>query len=90
MMLSLDVSPSTVCFAILVAAVALFMWNRLPVGLVAHGVTLSLWATGLVDQNQAFAGFGDPVIIFIASLFVVREALDATGVTTWVGQQLVT
>src|SRR5215831_21091934 len=85
----LTLSPSTICFIILAAAVALFVWNRLPVGIVAFAVTLSLWATGLVDVNQAFAGFGDPVIIFIASLFVVSEALDATGVTTWVGQQLV-
>jgi Na+/H+ antiporter NhaD/arsenite permease-like protein len=28
-------------------------------------------------------------VIFIASLFVVSEALDATGVTTWVGQRLI-
>src|SRR5215510_5165832 len=88
--LSVGVSPSTVCFLILGAAVVLFVWNRLPVGVVAFGVTFALWATGLVDVNEAFAGFGDPVIIFIASLFVVSEALDATGVTTWVGQQLMT
>src|SRR5215472_2537273 len=90
MLLSLGLSPSTTCFIILACAVALFVWNRLPVGIVALAVTVSLWATGLVDLNQAFAGFGDPVIIFIASLFVVSEALDATGVTTWVGQQLIT
>ena len=40
-------------------------------------------------SNQALAGFGDPVVIFIATLFVVSEALDATGVTTWAGQQLI-
>ena len=28
-------------------------------------------------------------MIFIASLFVVSEGLDAAGVTTWVGQELV-
>jgi di/tricarboxylate transporter len=28
-------------------------------------------------------------VIFIASLFVVSEALDATGVTAWAGQQLI-
>ncbi len=90
MLPSLGLSPSTTCFIILGAAVALFVWNRLPIGLVAIAVTLSLWATGILNLNQAFAGFGDPVVIFIASLFVVSEALDATGVTTWVGQQLIT
>ena len=83
-------SPSTICFIILGAVVALFVWNRLPIGLVAIAAMLSLYFTGVLTLNQALAGFGDPVVIFIASLFVVSEALDATGVTTWAGQQLIT
>src|SRR5215831_14735389 len=82
-------AQSTICFLILGAVVALFIWNRLPIGIVAIAASLALYATGVLDLNQALAGFGDPVVIFIASLFVVSEALDATGVTTWVGQQLV-
>ena len=82
-------AQSTICFLILGAVVALFIWNRLPIGIVAIAAALSLYATGILDINQALAGFGDPVVIFIASLFVVSEALDATGVTTWVGQQLI-
>ncbi len=39
-------------------------------------------------MEQALAGFGDPVVIFVASLFVVSEGLDATGVTTWAGQAI--
>ena len=39
--------------------------------------------------TQALAGFGDPAVIFIATLFVVSEGLDATGVTTWAGQALI-
>ena len=66
-----------------------FVWDRLPVAVVAIGVALSLWATGVLDLDQALAGFGDPTVIFIASLFVVSEALDATGVTAWAGQQLI-
>ena len=67
----------------------LFIWNRLPIGIVAIAVALALWATGLLTLNQSLAGFGDPVVIFIATLFIVSEALDATGVTTWAGQQLI-
>jgi di/tricarboxylate transporter len=83
------VSQSTICFIILAAVVALFVWNRIPIGIVAIGAALALWATGILTLNQALAGFGDPVVLFIASLFVVSEALDATGVTTWAGQQLI-
>jgi di/tricarboxylate transporter len=83
------VSQSTICFIILAAVVALFIWNRIPIGIVAIGAALALFATGILTLNQALAGFGDPVVLFIASLFVVSEALDATGVTTWAGQQLI-
>lgn len=74
---------------IIVAAMGLFVWNRLPVVVVAFGTALALWAAGLVTVSQALAGFGDPAVIFIASLFIVSAALESTGVTAWVGQRLV-
>jgi di/tricarboxylate transporter len=43
----------------------------------------------VLTLDQALAGFGDPTVIFIASLFVVSEALDATGITAWLGQALI-
>ena len=55
----------------------------------AIGVALSLYGTGVISLEQAFGGFGDPVIIFIAALFVVSDGLEASGVTAWAGQQLV-
>jgi len=82
------VSDSTITFLILAAAVVVFVWDYLPVAIVAVGVALSLWATGVLSLDQALSGFGDPTVIFIASLFVVSEGLDASGVTAWLGQQL--
>src|SRR5262245_61626432 len=79
-----------ITFAVVAGIVALFIWNRLPVELVALGAALVLWATGVISLDQAIAGFGDPTVLFIASLFVVSEGLDATGVTSWVGQRLIT
>ena len=78
----------TITFAIVAAVVVLFVWGRIPVEVVAVGAAVALWATGVLSLEQALAGFGDPTVLFIASLFVVSEALDATGVTTWVGQRL--
>ena len=81
-------SDETITFLVLGVVVAVFIWDHLPVAAVALGTALSLWATGVLDLEQALAGFGDPTVIFIASLFVVSEALDAAGVTSWAGQQL--
>jgi di/tricarboxylate transporter len=83
------VADSTVTFLILGAVVVLFVSNAVPVAVVALAVPLALWATGILELDAALAGFGDPAVIFIASLFVVSEALDATGVTAWAGQQLI-
>lgn len=78
-------SSALITLIVLGVTVALFVWDRLPVMAVALGVPVALWATGVLDIGESFGGFGDPTIIFIASLFVVSEALDAAGVTTWVG-----
>jgi di/tricarboxylate transporter len=83
------VSDATISFVVLAAVVVVFVWDRLPVAIVAIGVALSLWATGVLDLGQALDGFGDPAVLFIAALFVVSEALDATGVTAWAGQELI-
>jgi di/tricarboxylate transporter len=82
------VSDSTITFVVLGVVVAVFVLDRFPVAIVAVGVALSLWATGVLELGQALAGFGDPTVVFIASLFVVSEGLDAAGVTSWAGQQL--
>jgi hypothetical protein len=82
-------SQSTITFLILAATIAVFVWDRLPVAVVALGVALSLWASGVLELEQSLGGFGDPTVIFIASLFVVSEGLDSSGVTAWIGQGLI-
>ncbi|GIG22826.1 SLC13 family permease [Cellulomonas chitinilytica] len=82
-------SDATLSLVVLAVVVALFVWNRLPVSLVAILTALALYATGLVDATTAVSGFGDPVVVFIATLFVLSEGLEASGVTAWVGQLLV-
>ncbi len=74
--------------AIVAGVVGLFTWGRLPVMLVALMVPLALFFSGILPLDQVFLGFGDTVIIFIASLFVVAAGLEASGVTAWVGQWL--
>lgn len=71
---------------ILLVAVVSFVWNAVPAAITALGVALALFLTGTVTFAQAIAGFGDPIVIYLAGLFVVSEALDATGLTAWIGQ----
>lgn len=81
--------PVLATLLVLVVAIAAFVSNRLPLGVVAVLVALSLFLTGVLTLPEALAGFGDPTVLFIAALFVVSESLDATGITAWAGQVLI-
>jgi len=83
------VSSITVTFLIIAAIVLMFIWDRVPVVIVAIGTSLALYATSVLSMQQALAGFGDPTVLFIAALFVVSAGLEATGVTAWAGQLLI-
>jgi di/tricarboxylate transporter len=82
-------TDATIVYLVLAGVVALFIWNRLPVEIVAVGASLTLVATGVISVEQSFAGFGDATVVFIAALFVVSEGIDATGVTSAAGQWMV-
>ncbi len=82
-------TDSTLTLLILAGVVVLFVSNRFPVEIVAVGAALVLYGTGILTLPQALAGFADPAVLLIASLFIVSEGLDASGVTTWVGRSLV-
>jgi len=84
-----SVTPVTYTAAIVAIVVVLFIWNKFPVVFVAIFTALALWATGVLTLGQSLAGFGDPAVIFIASLFVVSAGLEMTGVTAWAGQLLI-
>lgn len=83
-------SEATLTLLVLAVCVALFISNRVPVGVVAILTSLSLLALGVIDLPTALGGFGDPVVVFIASLFVVAEGLDASGLTAWMGRRITT
>jgi di/tricarboxylate transporter len=65
---------------ILVGMVALFVWNRLRYDLTALSGLLVATACGLVPPDRAFVGFGDPVVIIIASALVISAGVGKSGV----------
>ncbi|GAB2639623.1 SLC13 family permease [Gordonia jinhuaensis] len=76
-------SDADITLIVLGVAIVAFISNRFPVEIVAIAVSVALYATGVVTARDVFAGFGDPVIAFIAALFVVSASLEASGVTAW-------
>ena len=75
-------------FGLLAVTVVLFASDRLRPDVVALLVIVALILGGILPVSVAVAGFGDPLIILIAGLFVVGEGLVRTGVAFQVGQGL--
>lgn len=75
-------------FLILGVTIALFVSDRIRLDLVAVMSAAALVLTGILTPSQAVAGFGDPIVIMIASLFVVSAGMFRTGVAQRLGLAL--
>jgi len=73
---------------ILVVAMALFSFERIPADAVGLGVLLSLILTGLLPSDLAFAGFGSSTVMMILGLLILTAALVRTGVVDIGGRAL--
>jgi di/tricarboxylate transporter len=74
--------------AILAATLLVLASQRLRPDLTALLVMLSLILTGVLTPGEAFSAFGQPVIVVIASIYVLGAALYDTGVATLIANRL--
>ncbi len=77
-----------IVIALLVVAVIAFATEKISVDLVTLGLLCALVLLGILKADQAFAGFGDRVIILLAAIFVIGGALRETGVLDMMGSVL--
>lgn len=75
-------------YGLVLLAIVLFFSNRVRLDLVAALVIIALALPGILTPAQAVAGFGNPLVMLIAGLFVVSEGLSRTGVAPWIGMQI--
>lgn len=81
-------TDQTTVFAILAGALVMFAvgWPRYD--LVALISLVAVVATGIVDANDAFAGFGHPAVITVASVLIISQALKTSGVVDVIAEKL--
>ncbi|MFC3852489.1 SLC13 family permease [Salinispirillum marinum] len=72
--------------ALLAITIVVFITDLVRMDLVAIGVMIVLALSGVITPAQAVAGFGEPVVVMIAGLFIVGEGLASTGVAASVGR----
>ncbi len=73
---------------ILVISLILFISEVIRMDLVALLVLGALAITGLVDSNQAFAGFSNSAVITVWAMFILSEGLTRTGIADIIGRQV--
>jgi di/tricarboxylate transporter len=67
-------------FAILIGLMVAFIWGRFRYDLIAALALLAAVFTGIVPHKAAFSGFGDDIVIIVASALVVSAAIERSGV----------
>ncbi|MDD2469210.1 MAG: SLC13 family permease, partial [Desulfobulbus sp.] len=78
-------SDMFITLATLACAATLMITNRIRADLVAMLVVLTLLLSGVLSATEALAGFSNPVVIIIACMFVVSEAIIHTGIAQRMG-----
>jgi len=77
-----------IVLALLLVALVLFSTERIPIEVVSLLLVMALVLTNTLTASEAFAGFGNDIVITIAGLFILTGGLVKTGVIDLVGRRL--
>jgi di/tricarboxylate transporter len=78
-----------ITLALLGVAILFFVTEWLSVDLVALGLVISLMVTGILSPEEALAGFSSPIVITVATLFIVGGAVMETGLADSVSGKII-
>ncbi len=84
-LMTLDIA---IVLIILGVSLVLFISEVIRMDLVALLVLGALALTGLVDADQAFAGFSNGAVITVWAMFILSEGLTRTGIADIIGRQV--
>src|SRR5918993_3386238 len=77
-----------IILCLLLVALVLFAIERIPIEIVSIVLVMALIITRSLTVTEAFAGFGNDIVITIAGLFILTGGLARTGVVDIVGRRL--
>ncbi len=81
-------SQIAIVLALLFVALVLFGTERIPIEIVSILLVIALVITNTLSASEAFAGFGNDIVITVAGLFILTGGLAKTGVVDVVGRRL--
>lgn len=78
-------SPISITLLLLLFAIIMFVWEKIPLAVTSMIVCIALVLFGILDVKSAFQGFVDSNVILFVAMFVVGGALFETGMANKVG-----
>lgn len=73
---------------VVAAVLAMLVSNRVPADMAMMAATVAVLLAGIISPEQALAGFANPGLMTIATLYVLAAALRDTGAIYWVAHRL--
>ncbi len=77
-----------IVLTILLAAILLFITERVRVDVVALMVLVSLVLTGLISAPEALSGFANPAVVTVWAVLILSAGLARTGVAGLIGRPI--
>lgn len=78
-------SSATITLLLLLFAVIMFVWEKIPLSLTSMIVCIALVLTNVLDAGEAFNGFINKNVILFVAMFVIGGALFETGMASMIG-----
>lgn len=68
-----------IVLAVTLFMMVMFIWNKFPFGIITMTCCVVLAATGCIELNSAFGGFANKIVVLIAPMLVMSNALTRTS-----------
>ena len=81
-------APETLTLTIFLVALALFIADFLPMGLLVFSVPLALYFSGIIEAKEIFAPLVGQSIVLVVAMSVIGAALFKTGMAERIGSVL--
>lgn len=79
-------SPATAALIIFGIVVVLFLWNRIPMSVVALGGLAAMTLAGVISFGEAFKSFGSTTGVHMCSMMILGKATYDTGLAHSIGK----
>ena len=74
--------PELITLIVLLAMIALFAWNKIPLLLTAMLALLTVYFAGILPFSEAFSGFSSNAVIMMIGMSVFGVAFNETGLVS--------